>query len=204
MKSTVLIFLLAFSQFIFAQPAAAVISGVAKSGVITAGAKKIQVNLSPEELKLYNLINDYRKSKNLPAIPLSFSLTHVAQQHCIDLSKFRPANADSCNLHSWSANGKWSPVCYTPDHKNVDKVYIKPKELTDYQGYGYEIAYYHSGAANAENSIAGWKTSNGHNKMMINAQEWGVNWKAIGIGIHGKYATVWFGHDPDIHGKTVN
>ena len=41
--------------------------------------------MSAEEMKLYNLIMEYRKSKNLKSIPLSFALTQVAQAHTRDL-----------------------------------------------------------------------------------------------------------------------
>ncbi|MCH8903763.1 MAG: hypothetical protein IIA45_07605, partial [Bacteroidetes bacterium] len=39
--------------------------------------------ITAEELKLYRQINDYRKKKGLPSIPLSASLTHVAKTHAI-------------------------------------------------------------------------------------------------------------------------
>lgn len=181
----------------FGQPHSAPSTPGTGKGIINVSNGQVMVNISSEELKLYNIINDYRKSKNLPAIPLSYSLTYVAQQHCIDLATYRPNLPDTCNLHSWSDKGNWAGVCYTSNHKNVDKVYIKPKELTGYDGYGYEIAYYHSASANAENAVEGWKNSSGHNKMMLNAGVWGTNWKAMGIGIFKNYATVWFGHEAD-------
>ena len=59
--------------------------------------------LTKEEKKLYDLIMEYRRSKNLEPIPLSESLTLVAQTHAKDLSenyKFDPGNR--CNPHSWS------------------------------------------------------------------------------------------------------
>jgi uncharacterized protein YkwD len=41
--------------------------------------------LSDEESKLYNIIMQYRNEKGLPDIPLSKSLTFVAQTHVQDL-----------------------------------------------------------------------------------------------------------------------
>jgi hypothetical protein len=60
--------------------------------------------LSADEQQLYDFIMDYRKSMNLPAIPISQSLTYVAQTHSRDLAENRP-DQDQCNLHSWSK--KW-------------------------------------------------------------------------------------------------
>jgi hypothetical protein len=56
---------------------------------------------SADERRLYNEIMDYRKSKNLPSIPLSKSLTYVAQMHSRDLAQNNP-DQGKCNLHSWS------------------------------------------------------------------------------------------------------
>src|SRR5688572_16495119 len=76
-----------------------------------------RVCLQPEEKKLYDLIMEYRKEKNLDSIPLSAKLSQVAQVHAKDLSEnFKPFDT-KCNLHSWSSKGKWKPCCYTDDHK---------------------------------------------------------------------------------------
>ncbi len=199
MKTTGIILLSVFTfQFSFAQPKKYNPPIINNTGSIKVNADKLKVKLSTEEMKLYTIINEYRKSKNLPIIPLSVSLSHVAQTHSIDLEKYRPGMSDTCNLHSWSDRGKWVGVCYTPDHKNVDLVYSKPRELTEYKGNGYEIAYYNSATANAVAALEGWKGSPGHNKMMLNAGVWGSNWKAIGIGIYKNYATVWFGREVDV------
>lgn len=55
--------------------------------------------LSASEQELYDIIMKYRKSRKLPTIPLSESLTYVAQVHARDLVKNRPAHCE-CNLHS--------------------------------------------------------------------------------------------------------
>src|SRR5688500_17123131 len=68
--------------------------------------------ISEQEVKLYNLINSYRKGKGLPKIPLSKSLTFVAQTHAQDLSENK-IDTGMCNAHSWSAKGKWTSCCYT-------------------------------------------------------------------------------------------
>jgi len=158
--------------------------------------------LSTEERKLYELIMDYRRSKGLQSIPLSGRLTMVAQAHARDLNehyKFDPNN--KCNPHSWSSHGNWTPCCYTSDHKAAECMWNKPREIAGYESNGYEIAYYSSGRATAEEGLTGWKGSPGHNPVIINEGTWSkVTWRAIGIGIHGNYGVVWFGDIEDDQG----
>jgi len=157
------------------------------------------VCLSIDEYKLYELIMEYRASKGLPKIPLSASLTIVAQTHGKDLMKNAPKAP--CNMHSWSNQGKWTACCYTPDHKQAPAMWSKPKELTNYQGAGYEIAHWSSALATPQGALDGWKKSNGHNTVIINAASWKSKWNAIGIGIVGNYAVVWFGNEVDTAGE---
>ena len=155
--------------------------------------------LSAEEKKLYDLIMAYRKAHHLEAIPLSRSLTLVAQTHARDLSENYTFDfKNTCNPHSWSDKGKWTPCCYTNDHKVAGCMWSKPKEIANYPAEGFEIAYYSSGGANAKEGIDGWKISPGHNPLLINLGTWKtVKWKAIGIGIYKEYGLVWFGAEPD-------
>ncbi len=79
----------------------------------------------------------------------------------------------SCNMHSWSDKGPWTGCCYTEDHENASCIWSKPEELTDYDSYGYEIAYYSSWAVDehrdmAKAALEGWKGSPGHNRMILN------------------------------------
>jgi uncharacterized protein YkwD len=162
-------------------------------------AQQASACLSSEEEKLGSLINAYRSEKGLPPVPLSQSLTRVAQAHVRDLYENRP-NTGSCNLHSWSDKGNWTPVCYTPDHKNASGMWLKPREITNgiYTNDGYEIAYWHSAQANAEGAFNAWKASSGHNAVMIEDSIWkGMKWGAMGIGIYQNYAVVWFGQATD-------
>jgi hypothetical protein len=154
--------------------------------------------LSTEETKLFSLINQYRKGKSLPPIPLSPSLTLVAQTHAKDLEQ-NYIWGTACNLHSWSDKGKWNPVCYTPDHAQAALMWKKPRELTNYQGNGYEIAFggEDNYVANANEALEWWKKSKGHNALLINGDIWNKKWNAIGIGIYGSYAVVWFGNEID-------
>lgn len=155
--------------------------------------------VSAEEKKLYELILAYRKTKKLGSIPLSSKLTQVAQTHARDLVDnytFDPNN--KCNPHSWSTKGKWSACCYTADHKQAKCMWDKPSEIAGYNSPGYEIAYFSSGGANAQEALDGWKKSPAHNPLLINDGLWSkVDWKAMGVGIYKEYGVVWFGQLAD-------
>jgi hypothetical protein len=153
--------------------------------------------LNDEERLLYRLIMEYRNEMGLPNIPLSRSLTTVAQTHVRDLDQNNP-NQGPCNLHSWSSNGTWTACCYTRDHANASCMWNKPRELTNYKGDGYEISYGSYGAtATAEGALNGWKKSSGHNAVIINQGIWDDKWNAIGIGLSNGFAVVWFGKEYD-------
>jgi hypothetical protein len=122
-----------------------------------------QITLSSEEELLYNLIMEYRRENGLPPIPLSKSLTFVAQTHAKDLDTPGVVTGN-CNGHSWSANGNWKSCCYTADHAKPHCIWDKPRELTCvsdngltcYRGNGFEIAdgyYGHDGIMNAKTAL---------------------------------------------------
>ena len=167
-------------------------------------AQSNDVCVTKEELKLYNLLNEYRKAKGLSKIDLSESLTFVAQTHVKDLTDNKPAKG-SCNMHSWSDKGNWTACCYTRDHAKAQCMWDKPRELTTYKGDGFEISYGTSGyPVSAEGALSGWKSSSGHNSVIINEGIWkDMNWTAIGVGIYGGYAVVWFGTQKDSEGVAV-
>lgn len=158
---------------------------------------RVEISLSNLERELYELIMQYRAEKGLPSIPISPSLTYVAQVHVRDMHNHPPMG--DCNLHSWSEYGEWSSCCYTGDHAQAKCMWNKPRELTQYQGPGYEIAFYHSVGVTPQNALDGWKNSKkGHNDVIINQDIWNKHtWRAIGIGIYKEYAVVWFGEEKD-------
>ena len=175
---------------------------------------EITVKLLPEnrltqtEIELYRLVNEYRVQKGLPEIKLSASLCFVARTHAKDQTEnFKEGKR--CNIHSWSDRGTWSSCCYTPDHKQAKCMWGKPRELTNYQGDGFEISFwstfiYNSPQAFAVDILAGWKKSPGHNDMIRNKSIWkNQEWKAMGVGVYGEYANVWFGKDVDSAGKPL-
>ena len=161
------------------------------------------MGLSEKEAKLYYMINAYRESLGLPKLSFSKSLTEVARAHVRDSNAYTPENqVDSRgmrgNLHSWSGNGSWTPVVYTSDHEYQDKMWSKPREITNYTGNGYEISA--SGRRiSPETAIGLWKDSPGHNQVMATTGMWS-DLKTMGVSIDGHYAHVWFGSDADPDG----
>jgi hypothetical protein len=153
--------------------------------------------INDKELLLYNLINNFRKEHGLAAIPLSKSLSYVARLHVNDLHHNRPDTAN-CNLHSWSDKGVWAECCYGRDQFNNTCMTSKPRELTSYNGKGYEIAFWENLDAIPEIVLDLWINSAASREMIINADIWlDKPWKALGIGMHKGYAVAWFGDEDD-------
>ena len=155
--------------------------------------------LSGEEIKLFKLINSYRETRGLKAIPFSSSMTMVAQAHARDLVKnYVYKNGAKCNPHSWSSDGPWSDCFYTADHKKAQCMWDKPKEIAGYNEYGYEILFDSSDGASAGEALIGWQKSPAHHAVMINSGIWEkIEWGAMGVGIYGEYATAWFGESEE-------
>jgi uncharacterized protein YkwD len=157
------------------------------------------------EMLLARLINEYRQQNGLVSIPISKSLSDVARFHVKDLFENRPDQGSDgrgykCNLHSWSDRGNWSAVCYTDDNKYKEKMWNKPREITNntYTGNGYEIAAYSSGQISAEQALSIWKNSPPHNDVILERNIWAnKGWPAFGVSLYGNYAVAWFGDSPD-------
>lgn len=146
---------------------------------------------------LGKLINDYRKANGLPAIRYSASLTAVAEAHVQDLRDEQP-DEGSCNLHSWSDAGSWSSCCYTDDGSQAQCMWDKPRELTDYEGDGFEVAAYSSVGMTPEYALELWQSSSGHNQVLLNQGMWAqVTWNALGVAILDGYAVAWFGQETE-------
>ncbi len=158
--------------------------------------------ISQAEVNLYNQINDYRKALNLPKVPLSKSLSYVAQQHITDLLKNKP-DTNACSFHSWSDKGKWAACCYKGGVKNKKCMQEKPRELTDYPGNGYEIVYWENKDATADNAFDQWRTVTASRSLITNFKEWeDFSWKAMGVAIEKNFAIVWFGEEVDPETET--
>jgi len=86
--------------------------------------------LTEDEATLARLMNEYRVEQGLEPIPVTISLSAVAQWHVWDLDVNNPVGGE-CNLHSWSDGLLWTPVCYTADHANASGMWDKPSEITE-------------------------------------------------------------------------
>lgn len=177
---------------------------------MTASGHPAGTCLTAEEAELARIINNYRNNSGLSSIPVTRSLSKVAQMHVVDLHHNRPDEnrsdyrGYSCNMHSWSANSGANAVCYTPDHIYAAQMWNKPREVTNnaYDGYGFEIAYKTYAQATAGESLRAWQASPGHNPLIVQQGYWSTyNWPAMGVGIYEGYAVVWFGSEPDPHGN---
>lgn len=161
------------------------------------------VCLSAEEKRLVDIINDYRRTKGLPALLPTKSLSYVAKVHAGDLANNNPVTA-SCNMHSWSNAGPWSPCCYTRDHAKAKCMWKKPSELSQYQGSGFEISSGSSGGRiDAATALRVWQGSSGHNSVIVNQGMWNKPWRAFGVGIEKGYAVAWFGNEGDPMGTAT-
>lgn len=153
--------------------------------------------LSPDEEELFELINAYRTSRGLSEVPFSSALTQVAQVHAKDLME-NHTQGGRCNMHSWSNKGVWNGCCYRDNHKNPECMWDKPMEIAGYASPGYEIAYWHSAAAQSDVALDVWKKSPGHHAVIANLGVFKeAEWKAMGVGIYQGYAVVWFGEMED-------
>ena len=166
---------------------------------------------SEAEAELAELINNYRESKGLAAIPLSKSLMRVAQWHVLDSihaieeSGYFNQYAD-CNLHSWYGmpGAPYTPLCYRADHSQAEGMWRKPREITEglYTAPGYEIAAY--GYASVSGAMNGWKNSTAHKDVMLNKRIWAdQTWRAMGVGVDLNHNVfyVWFATQVDPAGE---
>lgn len=151
------------------------------------------------EAELVERVNEYRRQVGKPEFSVSKSLTEVARAHVKDSETYKPYEAKDRrgikgNLHSWSANGNWSPVVYTPDHTFASGMWDKPREITSYQGDGFEISA--MGYGSPEEFLEGWKSSPSHNKVIVGDKGWD-DLKVMGVGIGNSFSHIWFGKDED-------
>ena len=163
-----------------------------------------EYGLSEAEANLYYFINEYRESLGLSKLSFSKSLTSVARAHVKDSHDYTPrlqldGRGIQGNLHSWSNNGNWSGGAYTPDHAHAQIMWDKPSELTDYKGAGYEISVYHSIGIDPKLALDLWKSSPGHNEVIIGDNDWSFI-TTMGVAMDKNYSHVWFGGDEDPSG----
>jgi len=144
-----------------------------------------------EEVKLYNLINEYRTQNGLAPIAASKALSTVANRHVQDIAE---------NIGSLTHS--WSDAAYDPNNPSTYyAIWTAPQRLnTGYTCNGYENTFGGSGSyvATATNALQAWENSPGHNAVILNQGMWqNFQWNALGVGIYQGYASIWFGEQPD-------
>jgi hypothetical protein len=158
--------------------------------------------INARALELANALNKYRAQNGLPAIPISRSLSFVADSHVRDLRDSAKVAAQ-CNGHSWSSKGPWSSCCYTSDHAQAKCMWSKPAELTTLKGTGFEIAIGQPGETmgvvlDSQKAIAAWQGSPLHNDVILNRNTWQkTSWRSMGAGIVDSHACAWFSDQAD-------
>lgn len=159
--------------------------------------------INQNELKLFNLINQFRLENDKGPIPLSRSLTYVAQLHLDDLIREHP-DTSICNMHSWSVGNQWVGCCYNEFLPKPECMWLKPQELTDYDGKGYELAYWDTYLAEPDSIIYLWQDIPASFEMIVNQGAYAHSeWKAMGLAVSEQYALVWFGEYTDNTGRVL-
>lgn len=160
-------------------------------------------SLNEQETKLYELINQYRTQQGLSSIPLSPSLSRVANRHLQDLQD---------NLKLYERNGKdwrfgWSNCPYDAYNSNTFScMWAAPQRLkTAYSGKAYELLCGGKENISPQDALRCWQKSISNNNVMINQGEWSnYQWNALGIAINKGYANLWFGQEVDRTNQNPN
>jgi len=153
-------------------------------------------HIDANEMALYVALMAYRASKGLPSIPLSKGLTITASRHALDLVN---NGMDEVSRHSWS-DAKYNPS----DSSTTPAITAAPQRLgTGYPGAGYEILMTSMPSTLLSESSTGFTidlfiNSAPHRALIENTDGWErLEWKAVGISIHGAVASIWFGVEVD-------
>ena len=160
----------------------------------------VESGLEQGDLEL--VINDYRVANELEPIPYSEALSLVAQTHVDDLEANYPY--EPCNLHSWSNSEHWTSCCYSAENPDPQCMWNKPREMTSYQGEGFEIAVSLFGPEpiTAARALELWRASDPHHEVILNQNDWeSTQWQAMGVAVSEHYAVVWFGKVPDLQSR---
>ena len=163
--------------------------------------------LSPEESQLVTLVNAYRVSNGLSALPASRWLSTTGQWHVWDRINNPNAVGGACNAHSWSNNPPigvtWQGMCYTADHAQAVQMWGKPGQISGGQwvGHGFENSADSWQQQTAQSALIQWQNSPAHNAVILQQGSWGsITFLGLGVGIAGNFAVLWFGDGPDPSG----
>ena len=148
----------------------------------------------PQLWQLVDMINEHRASLKLKKIALSPSMSAVAALHAKDLADNKP-NDKGKSLHCWSNDSRWTGGSYDPKAKDTWPImWDKPKEITGYSGYGFEVAA--AKVRDMKEALKLWKSSRTHYDVILNRGTWADprwQWKALGAVFYKGYACAWFG-----------
>ena len=129
------------------------------------------------------------------SVRLDPRLMQVARAKVKDMLENPPSS--SCGLHSWSANGPWTPCCYNRGGGG-QCVWEKGREIAGYPVRTYEIAQEGEplSSYSLREVMQGWAESRGHRETMLNEGQFGGrSWKSCGVAINDRYAVMWFGDE---------
>ena len=144
--------------------------------------------LEREELRLYEMVNQYRLQNGLSPIPLSPSLTRVANRHVRDLAEnmgyLTPSWSD-CRYND-SDSSTWGCMWQAP--QRLDTTYTTP---------AYEIIAANGYKIFAITALQQWQQNSAYPAIMLNQYQWTRPWQALGVGIYQRYAVLWLGKELD-------
>jgi len=155
--------------------------------------------VSSDTSDLLSLVNNYRTSSGLSAVPTSYWLTVVGTLHAIDyFDNFATSGCSS--PHSWSgASTLWpGPCCYDINNSSTwDCSTGKPQQLSNnnYTGAGYENW---AEAGTAQDAFNLWSSDPSHNDLMVNTGVWSTyTWRSMGAGACSGIYVLWFSDTAD-------
>lgn len=162
--------------------------------------------ISLKEVEFMHLLNAYRAAHGLPEVTLSKVLSATANRHAIDQQQ--NIGLDFFNSHPTYTMHNWSdaPVTNAPgggtlNPANWDNDYFAPVRIgfTAFTGYTFENTFRAwPGEPSARDALDGWKSSHGHNILMLNLEDWApLTWNSVGIAFSGNFANLRFSEMTD-------
>jgi uncharacterized protein YkwD len=171
--------------------AAAAAIAVAVSAVLFVAAPSqadgTPVQYGPEEIRLVELLNEYRTAKGLGPLAISDSISEACDRHSSDMAEYR-------FVDHYTAGSSWFETGAAPWDRMAAT------------GYGYKVITGENVAAgypDAASVMEGWKNSPAHNAVMLDPE-----FNVVGVALvhsegspYGYYWTADFGGyiDPTAH-----
>jgi Ca2+-binding RTX toxin-like protein len=122
------------------------------------------------------------------------------QQHNTGLDYFN--SRSDYTMHNWSdapvtngAGATWNNDFFAPQRIG----------FTTFTGYTFENTYRSwPGEPTAQAAFDGWKSSYGHNVLMLNIDSWkALTWKSVGVAFYGNFANLRFSEMADPLGPPI-